>query len=291
MRLGLTLIISPKWGHCGLWMSGHFIPASRSCCSVSDQKSLFFSQIALPHLVFVFGFVFFCCEYFECEMVWAFHLASCEWVCSQSPDFLVPHVLQSDSWESATCSSFLLFFFCLLDDERAIVDTQICKVKLGVSSSPEPVLQFEWLQSSVISSQMTVTLVSKPTNAFALLLWCHCPKPHSCVWPHWLGMKEDWEEEDGVFVFHPEQFTDEWRGVGFAWVWQTPVSFSAAFLACVTELQGVLTEGTTPREETSSICPRPRSGGCCCCSSWLDDSIRSLLSWRFGTSFVGYVIK
>lgn len=40
---------------------------------------------------------FFCCEYFECEMVWAFHLASCEWVCSQSPDFLVPHVLQSDS--------------------------------------------------------------------------------------------------------------------------------------------------------------------------------------------------
>lgn len=154
MRLGLTLIISPKWGHCGLWMSGHFIPASRSCCSVSDQKSLFFSQIALPHLVFVFGFVFFAVNTLSVKWSGLFTWLHVNGCVHRAQIFLF-HMFCRVTAENLLHVPAFFFFFCLLDDERATVDTQICKVKLGVSSSPEPVLQFEWLQSSVISFPAT----------------------------------------------------------------------------------------------------------------------------------------
>lgn len=151
MRLGLTLIISPKWG----WVCGcQGILSLLVGVVVQFQIRSHFSQIALPHLVFVFGFVFFAVNTLSVKWSGLFTWLHVNGCVHRAQIFLF-HMFCRVTAENLLHVPAFFFFFCLLDDERATVDTQICKVKLGVSSSPEPVLQFEWLQSSVISFPAT----------------------------------------------------------------------------------------------------------------------------------------
>lgn len=153
MRLGLTLIISAKWG----WVCGcQGILSLLVGVVVQFQIRSHFSFHKLLSLIL-------------CLFLDLFFLLWILWVWNGlgfSPGFMWMGVFTEPRFSCSTCSAewqlriyymfqLSFFFFCLLDDERATVDTQICKVKLGVSSSPEPVLQFEWLQSSVISFPAT----------------------------------------------------------------------------------------------------------------------------------------